>query len=81
MFSYSWGKNAGVCGASTRAMVLCDLNLSYGFGPELFAPRNRTLLLILRKGFVHKDKHTTDKQVGVQRHRDYKQCSVFVQRI
>lgn len=77
LFSYTWGKNAGVRGASSRAMVLCDLNLSYGFGPEIASPRNRTLLLVLRKGSVHKDKHTTDKQVGVQRHRDYKQCAVF----
>jgi hypothetical protein len=77
LFSYTWGKNAGVRGASSRAMVLCDLNVSYGFGPEIASPRNRTLLLVLRKGSVHKDKHTTDKQVGVQRHRDYKQCTVF----
>lgn len=77
IFSYTWGKNAGLRGASSRKMTLSDLNVSYGFGPELTAPRNRTLLLVLRKGTVHKDKHTTDKQVGVQRHRDYRQCSVF----
>jgi hypothetical protein len=77
LFSYTWGKNAGLRGASSRKMLLSDLNLSSGFGPELAAPRNRTLLLVLRKGAVHKDKHTTDKQVGAQRHRDYRQCSVF----
>jgi hypothetical protein len=56
---------------------MSDLNLSYGFGPESSAPRNRTLLLILRKGDLHKERHTTTKQVGVQRPRDYRQCAVF----
>ena len=77
MFSYSWGRNAGVRGASSRKVVLADLNLSVGFGPEAKAPRNRTLLLVLRKGALHKDNHTTDQQVGVQRHRDYRMCTVF----
>jgi len=76
-FSYLWGRNAGVRGDSSRKFVLSDLNLSYGFGPENYAPRNRTLLLVLRQGFIHKDRYTTDKQVGVQRHRDYRQCTAF----
>jgi hypothetical protein len=77
LFSYTWGKNAGLRGASSRSVVLADLNVSYGYGPEPVKPRNRTLLLVLRKGSTHKDKHTTDRQVGVQRHHEYRQCSVF----
>lgn len=76
-FSYLWGKNAGVRGASSRKFLLSDLNLSRGFGPEREAPRNRTLLLILRKGKKNKDKHNTDRQVGCQRHRNYLECSIF----
>jgi hypothetical protein len=66
-----------VRGASSRKVTLCDLNLSYGFGPEEDAPRNRTLMLILRPGDVHKDRYTTAQQVGVYRHRDYRRCTVF----
>lgn len=77
MFCYTWGRNAGVRGASSRTFQLCDLNLSTGYGPENEHPRNRTLLLVLRKGHRHKEKSTEDKQVGVQRHRDYRQCCVF----
>jgi hypothetical protein len=77
LFCFTWGTNAGVRGQSARAFHLSDLNLSYGYGPERAPPRNRTLLLILRRGIPHKEKHTTDKQVGVHRHRDYRQCAVF----
>ena len=77
MFSYTWGRNAGVRGASSRKVTLCDLNLSYGFGPEEAAPRNRTLMMILRRGDMHKDRYTTDQQVGVYRHKDYRRCTVF----
>jgi hypothetical protein len=72
LFIFNWGKNGVVRGGSIRVMILSDLNVSYGFGPERDAPRNSTLLLILRKGKIHKEKHTTTKQVGVQSHRDYK---------
>jgi Centromere DNA-binding protein complex CBF3 subunit, domain 2 len=77
LFDYTWGRNAGVRGQSSRSFVLNDLNLSTGFGPETAAPRNRTLLLILRKGNIHKDRFTVDRQVGVYRHVDYRQCAVF----
>lgn len=76
MFAYTWGRNAGVRGDTTRKVVLCDLNLSNGFGPETRPPRDCTLLLILRKGLT-KDKHNTTQQVGVQRHKDYRRCTVF----
>jgi hypothetical protein len=76
MFAYSWGRNAGVRGDTTRKVVFCDLNLSNGFGPETSPPRDCTLLMILRKGLT-KDKHNTTQQVGVQRHCDYLRCTVF----
>ena len=77
LFSYLWGINAGVRGASSRVLRFCDINVSFGYGPEAHPPRNCTLMLIYRTGDVHKDRHTTDKQVGAQRHRNYKLCSCF----
>ena len=77
IFAYTWGRNAAVRGHSTRALKFCDLNVSRGFGPELDPPRDRTLLLVLRKGETHKDRYTTDRQVGCQRHRNFRHCSVF----
>jgi hypothetical protein len=67
-FAYKFGRNATVHGASMRVMRLCDLNISTGFGPEEEAPRNKTLLLVLRIGDYHKDRYGTNSQVGVQRH-------------
>jgi hypothetical protein len=66
LFAYGWGRNAGARGSSSRNVVFSALNLSYGFGPENNAPRNKTLLLILCKGDVPKDRFDTTKQVGVQ---------------
>lgn len=76
-FTYLWGTNAAVRGSSCRIFTMCDLNISTGFGPENLPPRNRTLLLILRRGRLHKDNHVTDRQVGVQRHKDFHLCTVF----
>ena len=76
LFAYTWGRNAGVRGDTTRKVVFCDLNLSHGFGPELSPPRDCTLLMIIRKG-LGKEKHNTTQQVGTQRHRDYRRCTVF----
>ena len=76
--SFSWGNNAAVRGASSRKMGYCDLNMSTGFGPfEDDEDLNRTLMLILRKGNLHKDHYTTDKQVGAYPHKYYLLCSVF----
>jgi hypothetical protein len=75
-FSYSWGLNAAVRGASNRSLVMADLNMSYAFGPELEGPTARALLLVLRKGEVHKDRHDTDKQVCCWRHKEPVLCSV-----
>jgi hypothetical protein len=76
-FAYLWGVNAAVRGSSSRKFVLCDLTVSYGFGPDAHAPFNRTLIMVLRKGLVHKDRHDLDREVGVQRHLDYRKCAVF----
>jgi hypothetical protein len=75
--NFTWGTNGAVRGASNRKITYCDLNLSYGFGPEETGPLARGLLLILRKGTLHKDRHETDKQVCCWRHKNYKLCSVF----
>jgi hypothetical protein len=32
--NFTWGQNGAVRGASNHKLTLCDLNLSYGFGPE-----------------------------------------------
>jgi hypothetical protein len=77
LFCFTWACNAGIRGCSARVFKLSNLNISFGYGPETSPPRNRTLMLILRKGPEHKEKSTSDRQVGVQRHRDYRQCSVF----
>ena len=76
MYAYTMGRNAGLRGASSRKIKLCDLKLVYGFGPELKAPRNATLMTILRKG-LDKTKSSTDQQVGVQPHKDFRRCAVF----
>jgi hypothetical protein len=75
--NFNWGQNGAVRGASNRKLTLCDLNLSYGFGPEREGPLARAILLVLRKGNLHKDRHETDKQVCCWRHKSYKLCSVF----
>jgi len=75
--SYTWGSNSAVRGDSTRKFVYCDLNLSYGFGPEREGPSSRALMLILRHGSIHKDQRDTDQQVACWRHRNYQLCSVF----
>jgi hypothetical protein len=75
-FSYAWGLNGAVRGASNRSLVMADMNLSYAFGPEPEGPTARALLLILRKGEIHKDRHDTDKQVCCWRHKQPVLCSV-----
>ena len=75
--NFTWGINGAVRGASNRKLTLCDLNLSHGFGPERTGPLLRALLLVLRKGHTHKDRHETDKQVCSWRHKNYLLCSIF----
>ena len=75
--SFTWGNNAAVRGGSTRNLVFADMNLSNGYGPEEEGPMSRTLFLIMRKGGLHKDRFTADKQVACWHHCQYKLCSVF----
>jgi hypothetical protein len=79
-FCYCWGTNNGVRGGSIRVMTFRDLNMSDGYGPENETEesgRKKTLLLIFRKGKWHKENFKHPKQTGVQRHRDWRRCSVF----
>ena len=76
-FNFSWGWNQGVRGASNRKLCLKDLNLSHGFGPEEEGDLSRALLLVLRPGDVHKDRHDTARQVCSWRHKNWKLCSVL----
>lgn len=71
------GHQAGTRGASMRAFVYCDMNLTTGFGPEEEGPQSRILTMVLRQGDIHKDHHITDRQVGWWRHRNYILCAGF----
>jgi hypothetical protein len=75
--NFSWGYQGAIRGASNRALVFSDLNMSYGFGPERIGALARALLLVLRKGDIHKDRHEKDQQVCAWRHKLYLLCSVF----
>ena len=75
-FSYAWGLDAAVRGALNRSLVMADLNMSYAFGPEPSGPCARAVLLVLRKGEIHKDRHDTDKQVCCWRHKEPVLCSI-----
>jgi hypothetical protein len=72
--SNTWGNMAALRGATNRALVYSDMNLSLGYG-EKTDPR--VLMLVIRKGDINKDQHTTDKQVGVLRNKDYLLCASF----
>jgi hypothetical protein len=74
---FNWGLNVGLRGHSNRSMNLCDLNMSRAYGAEEDGPVSRSLLLILRKGDVHKDRKDMDGQVGCWRHKHYELCSVL----
>ena len=76
-FSFTWGNNAGVRGASQLKLVLSDLRTSYGYGAEVDGKLSPSLIVVLRKGPVHKDRHDRDDQVAVWRHKEYKLCAVF----
>jgi hypothetical protein len=76
-FSHTWGWNCAVRTASTSEILLSDLNMSYVFGPDDIGSRGRCILLVLRKGKAHKDRHEKDVQVGTWRHKNPKLCTVF----
>jgi hypothetical protein len=72
--SNTCGNVAALRGATNRALVYADLNLSLGFGEKIDP---RILMLVIRKGGINKDNHTTDKQVGFMRNKDYLLCAAF----
>ena len=76
-FTFTWGHQAAIRGASNRKFVYADLRMSRGYSAEDDGPLSRALLLVLRKGPIHKDRHDKDDQVAVWRHKEYKLCSVF----
>ena len=71
---FLYGQNGAIRDHSNRNLVYCDLKLSTTFVPEA---GHAALLVILRKGVFHKDRHDKDKQVAYWRHRSYKLCSLF----
>lgn len=75
--SFNWGIQGAVRGASNRKLTLCDLNMSFGFGPVERGENAKALLLVIRKGPIHKDRHDTDHQVGAWRHKHFELCSVL----
>ena len=38
---------------------------------------SRALLMVIRKGDIHKDRKDVDNQIGCWRHKEYVLCSVF----
>jgi hypothetical protein len=76
-FTFTWGNQAAIRGASNRKFVYADLRMSRGYGAEEEGGLSRALLVVLRKGPIHKDRHDKDDQVAVWRHKEYKLCSVF----
>jgi hypothetical protein len=76
-FTFAWGNQAAIRGASNRKFVYADFRLSRGYGAEEEGALSRALLLVLRKGPIHKDRHDKDDQVAVWRHKEYKLCSIF----
>ena len=71
---FLYGQNGAIRGASNRNLKYCDLKHSGSFAPE---EGQGALLVIIRKGNVHKDRHEQDKQVAYWRHKHYQLCSVF----
>jgi hypothetical protein len=72
--STAWGSMAALRGATNRALVCADMNLSLGCG-EKTDPR--VLVLVICKGGINKDLHTADKQAGVLRNKNCSLCAAF----
>lgn len=75
-FTFSWGLNTGLCGASSWKLVYCDLNTSTSFGPECTGPLSHCLLAVLHKN-MHKGNYLTCHMVGCWWHKNYLLCCVF----
>ena len=70
--SFNWGCNAGVRGATSRDLRLCDLYVSHGFAHN----HGRSLTVVIRKDGP-KSSFTADRLTGCLRHREYLLCSIF----
>ena len=75
--SLNWGNNGAIRGASNRKLTYADLKISFGYGAEEEGRLSRSLILVLRKGEIHKTRSDTDHQVSCWRHKNYLLCSVF----
>jgi hypothetical protein len=76
-FTFTWGNQAAIWGASNRKFVYADLQILRGYGSEEDGVLS-ALLLELHKGPIHKVRHDKkDDQVAVWCHKEYKLCSVF----
>ena len=73
----AWGQNGAIRGASNRKLTYADLKISHGYGAEESGPLARSLILVLRKGDVHKNRSDRDHQVSCWRHKNYVLCSIF----
>ena len=56
-FTFMWGNNAAIQGASKQKLVYADLWMSLGYGVEEEGKLSCALLVVLRKGPIHKDRH------------------------
>ena len=61
--NFAYGHNGAIRGASNRKLSFSDLNISYAFGPEREGPLQRALMIVIRQGDCHKDRHESDQQV------------------
>ena len=75
--NFAWGYQAAVRGASNRKLTFSDMNLSFGLGAEKEGSLAWALLVVMRKGGIHKDRHDKDQQVCAWRHKQYVLCAVF----
>ena len=73
----TWGNNGAIRGHSNRQLTYQDIKISHGYGAEDEGNLARSLILILRKGEVHKNRSDRDHQVSCWRHKNYLLCSVF----
>ena len=73
----TWGQNGAIRGASNRKLTYADIKISHGYGAENEGPLSRSLILVLRKGDLHKNRSDRDHQVACWRHKNYLLCSIF----
>jgi hypothetical protein len=75
--NFTLGMNGAIRSASNRNFVWPDLRISHGFGAEKEGRLARAMMVVVRRGRLHKDRKETDEQVCMWRHKHYLLCSVF----